>query len=183
MAERHWALIDLGETLRSVAEGLIRFQESLPMIIPRVSGKVPHGDLRHLANAGETLAQDPRPEVAAIGRQIMAWIEDGAPASLDSYLGLRQQGGVSARRKLALAGRDRALRRLHREHWDNLTAGQAAKMMIQSFERYQGSQWPRDEKAGRASAAQPEATWWQLLQKEHRMLGEKQLKAILQGRG
>ena len=92
------------------------------------------------------------------------------------------EGGKSPGRALALDKRDRALQRVCREQWGDCKPTEAAKRMIQSFERYQGSQWGRDQKAGSAPVAQPEATWWQLLQEEHRMLGEKQLKAIIQGR-
>lgn len=163
-------------------DSLVALSEAWPIVRQRLRGTVPQGDIRDLAIIAEDLATDEREHIARFGLRIMDWIEDGAPPYLDTYLGLRRQGGKSPGRALALDKRDRALRRVRGEEWGDCKPTEAAKRMIQSFERYRGSQWPRDQKAGRAPAAQPEATWWQLLQEEHRMLGEKRLKAILQGR-
>jgi hypothetical protein len=161
---------------------LVAFSEALPIVRRRLRGTVPQGDIRNLAVIAEDLVNDEREHIAAFGWRIMDWIEDGAPPYLDTYLGLRQQGGKSPGHALALDRRDRALRSVRGEEWGDCNPTEAAKRMIQSLERYQSNQWGRDQKAGRAPVAQPEATWWQLLQEEHRMPGERQLKAILQGR-
>ena len=131
-------LRNLSEDVRNAIELL---QERWPIIRPRLSGQVPPGGLRDLASIAEELAQDERDNIAAFGLRIMDWIEDGAPPYLDSYLGLRQRGGVSPGRQLVLAERDRTLRRLQREWRPKLSAGEAAKIMFESYERYRGGHW------------------------------------------
>ena len=180
------ALADVGQSIRDIIQqchdGLVAFSEAWPIIRPRLRSKVPPGELRNLACIAEELAQDERDHIAEFGLQIMDWLDAGAPPFLDNYLGLRQRGGLSPQRELALAERNRTLRRLHRKQWSELPAGEAAKAMVQNFKRYQGSQWERDEKTDRAPVAEPEATWWQLLETEQRVPGEKRLKVILESR-
>ena len=172
----------IGDIIQQWQDFLVALSEAWPIVRQRLRGTVPQGDIRDLVIIAEDLARDEREHIAGFGLRIMDWIEAGAPPYLDTYLGLRRQGGKSPGRALALDKRDRALRRVRREQWGDCKPTEAAKRMIQSFKRYQDSQWGRDQKAGRAPVAQPESTWWQLLQEEHRMLGEKQLKAILQDR-
>ena len=178
----HLVAQSIGGAIQQLKDGLLALSQAWPIVRPRLRGRVPDGEIRDLAVIAEDLANDEREHIAHFGLRIMDWIEAGAPPYLDSYLGLRQRGGLSPQRELVLAERNRALRRLHRDQWSELPAGEAAKVMVQSFKRYQGSQWERDQKAMRAPPEQPEATWWQLLEMEQRVPGEKQLGAILEGR-
>ena len=174
--------LSIGDIIQRLRDGLTAISEAWPIIRPRLRGKTPPGDLRNLASIAEELAQDERDHIAEFGLRIMDWLDAGAPPYLDSYLGLRQRGGLSPGHELALAERNRALRRLHGEQWPESPAGEAAKLMIQSFKRYRGGQWSRDHDAEHAPMEQPELMWWQLLRTKQRMLGEKRLKAILEDR-
>lgn len=132
-----------------------------------------------LTKAAECCLSNSDPNVRSVGADLMAWVEGGASISLDAQLGLRRQGGVSAKRALALADRDCMLRTLYAERWADLAPSAASRVMIISFERYECTRWLRERTLLSAPSAEPAATWWRMLRTGSEMPGSKRLSQIL----
>ncbi|CUX23225.1 hypothetical protein AGR7C_Cc160141 [Agrobacterium deltaense Zutra 3/1] len=116
----------------------------------------------------------------AIGAYLDA-LDGGASPSLDRTIGLRTWGGVSPARQDRLARRDLLLRDLWRAspEWCGLSASVVARLMVQSAERYEAQRWPREQYRPQP-AAQPSATWWQVLSLGSKIPGAKRLQQILE---
>ncbi|WP_327211999.1 hypothetical protein U8Q06_20930 [Rhizobium beringeri] len=108
-------------------------------------------------------------------------IDDGGAASLDRSFGLKQWGGVSPARSMALDQRDRMLRRLWREvpEWRPLMPGAAARQMLASFRRYETDRWPRERHLQLAPVVEPAATWWRIASGNAAMPDVPRLRQIL----
>jgi len=134
--------------------------------------------LATLAKAANILRRQDDPNVSAFGRDVAEWIESGAAEPLDSALGFRSQGGVSLKRAMALAERDRQLRRLHCICWLDLPPAAAARAMNISARRYESDRWPR-ERNGEPPASEPALTWWRILRSGETLPGTRQIIRVL----
>lgn len=128
--------------------------------------------------AGVLRAQDD-PAVRDVGCALATWLASGAAGSVDQALALRSVGGVSPARALLLAERDDLLRDLHRQHWPDLAPAAAARVMWQSFDRYERHRAPRERDAIQAPAGEPAAAWWRILRSGAPMPGVERLRQLL----
>ncbi|MDP2779843.1 hypothetical protein [Devosia sp.] len=121
------------------------------------------------------------PGLRQVGAALTVWLEGGCKGSLEAELGLRQRGGVSPGRKMALDARNAMLCRLARDlpDWASLAPGAAARHMRSSFDQYHASRWPRERDNIDSPAAEPAATWWRLLRSETAVPNVKRLQQIL----
>lgn len=115
------------------------------------------------------------------GERIGAWLEGGMVGSLDSALGLRSRGGISARRALANSDRDVILRHLAESHGAYVDRDHmvVARQMRRDFDRYESGRWLRDRDAIEAPASDPAASFWRILRTGTRMPGAERLRQIL----
>ena len=129
----------------------------------------------HLCD-GRPLPDDAR---AVLIAGIDQYLDDGGP--LDRAFGLRQRGGVSVERSRDLAERDRMLRRVWRQvvEWRDQPPASAARMMVQSAQRYERTRWPREQESLDAPAAEPAATWWRILRSSVPVPAAKRLSQVL----
>lgn len=101
---------------------------------------------------------------------------------LDRALGLRQRGGISAKRAMQLAERDALIIRTWQavEDFRDQPPISAAKLMSMNARRYEAGRWPRERAAVMPPVAEPAATWWRILDAGLSIPGAKRLQQILE---
>lgn len=134
-----------------------------------------------IEDASKTLLSADEAKVRLVGAALLGWIEGGAEIGLDTALGLRERGGISAQKALALSGRDRILHRLYRTHnaWNELAPTAAARLISLAATRYEAGRWPRERAQPLEPTTEPARSFWQILQSGELIPKARQLQEIL----
>lgn len=138
-------------------------------------------DIRLRLEERQSLTDDQSSLLAdGLGRYLDA-LDDGNAPSLDMTLGLKSWGGISSIRRDRMIRRDRLLLDLWQtdSDWQKLSPGLAAKLMVQSAQRYEAARWHREQFLPQPTA-QPTATWWQILSSGLKVPGARRLQQILE---
>ena len=138
--------------------------------------------LAQLKGAEDCLRRGGYDQVARGLRLYLADVDAGdSTASLDRCLGLRRHGGVSAARSVVLARRDRLIVQLWKTspEWCDLPPVAVARLMKLTADRYAQSRWREERNDITAPPAEPQATWWRILQMDVPIPDVRRLKQVL----
>jgi len=105
-------------------------------------------------------------------RSIATWLHD-APGLLEHLAGLEGVRGHSARLELQVRQRDALIRELGR--------AMPARSVSAALSRYASTSWPRDRSrpACPYGSGDHRATFWQILKLRDRVIGRRQIAAIM----